>query len=51
MWAKWYTKLERYYVFNAHDEEDLAVGVREGVEEDVARWWTWNHCLHQGWPI
>lgn len=28
------TKLERYYVFNDHDEEDLAVGVREGVEED-----------------
>ena len=29
------SKLERYYVFNDHDEEDLAVGVREGVEEDV----------------
>ena len=28
------SKLERYYVFNDHDEEDLAVGVREGVEED-----------------
>ena len=27
-------KLDRYYVFNDHDEEDLAVGVREGVEED-----------------
>ena len=27
--------LEKYYVFNAHDEEDLAVGVREGVEEDT----------------
>jgi cysteinyl-tRNA synthetase len=27
--------LERYYVFNDHDEEDLAVGVREGVEEDT----------------
>ena len=27
--------LEKYYVFNDHDEEDLAVGVREGVEEDV----------------
>ena len=26
--------LDRYYVFNDHDEEDLAVGVREGVEED-----------------
>ncbi|MEM5780526.1 MAG: cysteine--tRNA ligase, partial [Lawsonibacter sp.] len=29
------SKLEHYYVFNDHDEEDLAVGVREGVEEDV----------------
>ena len=29
------SKLERYYIFNDHDEEDLAVGVREGVEEDV----------------
>ena len=29
------SKLDRYYVFNDHDEEDLAVGVREGVEEDV----------------
>ena len=28
-------KLEKYYVFNDHDEEDLAVGVREGVEEDA----------------
>ncbi len=28
------SKLDRYYVFNDHDEEDLAVGVREGVEED-----------------
>ena len=27
--------LDRYYVFNDHDEDDLAVGVREGVEEDV----------------
>ena len=26
--------LEKYYIFNEHDEEDLAVGVREGVEED-----------------
>ncbi len=26
--------LEKYYVFNDHDEEDLAIGVREGVEED-----------------
>ena len=29
------SKLSRYYVFNDHDEEDLAVGVREGVEEDA----------------
>ncbi|MBQ2996342.1 MAG: cysteine--tRNA ligase, partial [Oscillibacter sp.] len=29
------SKLKRYYVFNDHDEEDLAVGVREGVEEDT----------------
>ncbi|MGM9602811.1 MAG: cysteine--tRNA ligase [Faecousia sp.] len=29
------SKLETYYVFNDHDEEDLAVGVREGVEEDT----------------
>ena len=28
------SKLGKYYVFNDHDEEDLAVGVREGVEED-----------------
>ena len=28
------SKLEQYYVFNDHNEEDLAVGVREGVEED-----------------
>ncbi len=28
------SRLERYYIFNDHDEEDLAVGVREGVEED-----------------
>ena len=28
------SKLERYYIFNDHDLEDLAVGVREGVEED-----------------
>ena len=27
--------LGQYYVFNDHDEEDLAVGVREGVEEDT----------------
>ena len=29
------SKLAHYYVFNDHEEEDLAVGVREGVEEDV----------------
>ena len=29
------SRLERYYIFNDHDAEDLAVGVREGVEEDV----------------
>ena len=29
------SKLSRYYVFNDHDEDDLAVGVREGVEEDA----------------
>ena len=28
------SKLEKYYVFNDHKEEDLEVGVREGVEED-----------------
>ena len=28
-------KLEQYYVFNDHNEENLAVGVREGVEEDT----------------
>jgi cysteinyl-tRNA synthetase len=27
-------KLEKYYVFHDHEEEDLAVGVREGVEAD-----------------
>lgn len=29
------SKLEKYYVFNDHDADDLAVGVREGVEEDT----------------
>ncbi len=29
------SKLEKYYVFNNQDEDDLAVGVREGVEEDT----------------
>ena len=28
------SKMEQYYVFNNFEEEDLAVGVREGVEED-----------------
>ena len=28
------SRLEKYYVFNDHDEEDLAVGVRDSVEED-----------------
>ena len=28
-------KLEKYYVFNDFNEDDLAVGVREGVEEDA----------------
>ena len=27
--------LDKYYVFNDHDEEDRAVGVRDGVEEDT----------------
>ena len=29
------SRLEKYYVFNDHDEEDLNIGVREGVEEDT----------------
>ena len=29
------SKLEKYYVFNDFGEDDLAVGVREGVEEDT----------------
>ncbi len=29
------SKLEKYYVFNDHDEENLAVGVRDSVEEDA----------------
>ncbi len=28
------SKLDKYYVFGEHDDEDLAVGVREGVEAD-----------------
>lgn len=31
------SKLNRYYVFHSFKEEDLAVGVREGVEEDEAK--------------
>lgn len=31
------SKLDEYYVFNKHNEEDLAVGVRDGVEEDKAK--------------
>ncbi len=29
------SKLEKYYVFNDHDAEDLQTGVRDSVEEDV----------------
>ena len=29
------SRLTRYYIFNDHDEEDLAVGVRDSVEEDA----------------
>ena len=29
------SKLEKYYVFNDHNEEDLEIGVRDGVEEDT----------------
>ena len=29
------SKLGKYYIFNDFEEEDLAVGVREGVEEDT----------------
>ena len=31
------SKLDEYYVFNKQDAEDLEVGVREGVEEDLAK--------------
>ena len=31
------SRLEEYYVFNKHEAEDLAVGVRDGVEEDTAK--------------
>ena len=29
------SKLEKYYIFNEHKEENLEVGVRDGVEEDT----------------
>ena len=29
------SKLDKYYVFNDHDEENLDIGVRDGVEEDT----------------
>ena len=29
------SKLERYYIFNDFNAEDLDIGVREGVEEDI----------------
>ena len=29
------SKLDKYYIFNDFDEEDLAVGVRDSVEEDT----------------
>ena len=29
------SKLDKYYIFNDFNEEDLAVGVREGVDEDT----------------
>ncbi len=31
------SKLDEYYVFNKQNQEDLAVGVREGVEEDTSK--------------
>ena len=31
------SRLDEYYVFNKHDAEDLEVGVRDGVEEDLAK--------------
>ena len=47
--------LGKYYVFNDHDEEDLAIGVREGVEEDTNKrnkndfvlWFTKAKCEDQ----
>jgi cysteinyl-tRNA synthetase len=31
------SKLDEYYVFNKHNEEDLLVGAREGVDEDTSK--------------
>ena len=31
------SKLDEYYVFNKQNQDDLAVGVREGVEEDTSK--------------
>ncbi len=31
------SKLEEYYIFNKHNEEELLVGAREGVEEDESK--------------
>ena len=31
------SRLDEYYVFNKQEAEDLAVGVRDGVEEDTAK--------------
>ncbi len=31
------SKLDEYYVFNKHNADDLAVGVRDGVEEDTSK--------------
>lgn len=31
------SKLEEYYVFNKHNEEELLVGAREGVDEDLSK--------------
>ena len=49
------SKLEKYYVFNDFNEEDLAVGVREGVEADENKrnkadfvlWFTKSKCDDQ----
>ena len=57
------SRLDHYYVFNDHDEDDLAVGVREGVEEDTNKrnkndfvlWFTKskfeNQALEMGFPV